>query len=345
MDAQVNIIEMVNADPAIVINDPEKLEQYLQALKTEAESSVIDISTDHGRKAVASAAHKVTRQKTAIDAAGKEANETARAEINKVDAVRRRVREELDTIRDQIRRPLSQWEEQEAARVEWCKNIILDLSEAAVVLETDDAQSVAERLRHVELIAVNQGELQELFEKAKQAKETAISVLNASIARLQQEEKDRAELAELRAQQAEQQRREQEREAQEVALKAEQDRELREAEAAERAAEQARVDAEQKAKAEIAVKEADHQAELERIRQEQIKAEQDRAEQARREQAERDKAEAEELRRQANQKHRKTVMAKASKALQSECGLDAEKAFEVVTAISVGRIANIQIQF
>ena len=62
-------------------------------------------------------------------------------------------------------------------------------------------------------------------------------------------------------------------------------------------------------------------------------------------QAERDRQEAEELRRQNNLKHRKAVMAKVSKALQSKCALSPELSAAVVAKVLAGEIPNIQINF
>ncbi|PHQ71742.1 MAG: hypothetical protein COB93_02385, partial [Sneathiella sp.] len=102
MDTQVNIIDMVEADPAIVITQPEKLDLFLDAVKANAENPDIDLSTDKGRKAIASAAHRVTRQKTSIDKAGMKLNEDAQAKIKEVNAVRNIVKTEMDSLRDQI---------------------------------------------------------------------------------------------------------------------------------------------------------------------------------------------------------------------------------------------------
>lgn len=345
MDTTVSIFEMVDADPSLVIKDSDRLEQLIQALKDNAEKINVDLSTDRGRKAIASAARKVASRKTAIDAAGKEINEAARAEIGKVDAVRRRVKEELDAIRDQIRRPLNQWEEQESARVEWCKNTIQGFSDAAAIREDDTSKSVMARLERLRSTDVSNGEFQEYFERAEAAKNTAEAALQSAAARLEKEESDHAELEALRAQRAEQDRIDQERAAREQAEKAEAERKEREAEAAKHAAEQARLNAEQRAKAEMEAKEAEHKAELERIRQAQIKADQDRRAATERAQAEADKKAAEELRRQADQDHRQSVVSDASKAIEKECGVPAKKASEIVSAIISGSIPNISIRF
>jgi colicin import membrane protein len=59
----------------------------------------------------------VTRSKTAIDDAGKKLNEEARAKINAVDAQRRKIREELDALAEEVRKPLTEWEKAEDQRI------------------------------------------------------------------------------------------------------------------------------------------------------------------------------------------------------------------------------------
>jgi colicin import membrane protein len=56
-------------------------------MKRETDALDADVTTEKGRKAIASMAYKVARTKTAIDEAGKKLNEEARARINAVDEI------------------------------------------------------------------------------------------------------------------------------------------------------------------------------------------------------------------------------------------------------------------
>jgi hypothetical protein len=83
---------------------------------TDTEKATLD--TQVGRSQYASAAAKVARVKTRADTIGKDSIAEAKALIKKVDGNRRYLRERLDDIKAQVRRPLTQWEEQQKAIME-----------------------------------------------------------------------------------------------------------------------------------------------------------------------------------------------------------------------------------
>lgn len=92
-----------------------------------AQAAPLDISSPEGRKAIASLARKVSRSKTAIDDAGKQLNESKRAEIAVVDADRRFARETLDELRDEVRKPLNDWEKADEDRIEAHKAALTEI--------------------------------------------------------------------------------------------------------------------------------------------------------------------------------------------------------------------------
>lgn len=75
--------------PLAVITDAKVYSEFYEKLRQIADEFEADVSTDKGRKEIASLAYKVARTKTAIDDAGKKLNEEARAKINAVDEDRR----------------------------------------------------------------------------------------------------------------------------------------------------------------------------------------------------------------------------------------------------------------
>ena len=113
-----DIVAVVEASPVIVLTDEAKFNQFYEAMREECDRHEPDLSTEKGRKAIASLAYKVARTKTAIDDAGKKLNEEARARINAIDEARRKIRQQLDDLRDDVRRPLTDWEDAEDARAE-----------------------------------------------------------------------------------------------------------------------------------------------------------------------------------------------------------------------------------
>src|SRR5690606_11791300 len=111
-----SIALVVNQTPAIVLTDKKSRDEFYAHVQAEVDAFEPDLSTDKGRKAIASLAYKIARTKTAIDDAGKKLNEEARAKINAVDAERRAVREHFDALSAKVRQPLTEWEEGEKKR-------------------------------------------------------------------------------------------------------------------------------------------------------------------------------------------------------------------------------------
>lgn len=166
--------------------------------------SVPDVSTDKGRKAIASFAHKVVRSKTYLDGVGKQLADEQKEIPKKIDAARRLVRETLDAWRDEIRRPLTEWEEAEQARVERHEagvQALKDAAEAGTDWMRIDPASLRETLAMVERCEIGD-RWEEFAGSAALAKDAAIVSLRAGIASRAQYDAEQAELARLRAEAA-----------------------------------------------------------------------------------------------------------------------------------------------
>lgn len=86
------------------------LDDLLQRIRTEAVSLVPNVNTVAGRKEIASVAYKVSRSKTAIDDAGKALVSDLKKQTGDIDAARKKARDTLDALRDEVRQPLTDWE-------------------------------------------------------------------------------------------------------------------------------------------------------------------------------------------------------------------------------------------
>ncbi len=142
----MNAIATIESNPVAVLTDPKVYSEFYAQMKAEVEGFEPDLSTATGRKAIASLAYKVTRTKTAIDDAGKKLNEDARAQINAVDAQRRKIRDELDELALLARKPLNEWEASENTRKATCDAILNRIGLAGVMTYDDTPATVAERL-------------------------------------------------------------------------------------------------------------------------------------------------------------------------------------------------------
>ncbi|HFN3647181.1 TPA: hypothetical protein ACHFNW_003312 [Enterobacter hormaechei] len=314
------VIEKQNA--MAVFTTKEQLDPIIEAIEKEARSLVPDVSTRKGRDAIASMAHKVARSKTYIDNAGKDLVAELKALPKQIDESRRIVRERLDALKDEVRRPLTEWEaEQERIKAEEAMsamhaealemNIKFDQELAAkfeadhemALLMNKDFDRDREEQRRLAEQAKREHEERIKREAAEQARRDAEAMHKAEIeaaARREAEEKARAELAERQRVEAEQRAAREKQEAEERAR-----REKEEAVAAERRRQE--------------------EAEAARLAEEQRKAE-------------------EEARRAADKEHRRTVNRRVYADLIAQ-GIPEEFAQKAVLAIAGGKVQHAHIKY
>ncbi|CAM7656720.1 hypothetical protein [Klebsiella quasipneumoniae] len=315
------VIEKKNAMAVFTNND--QLDPLIEAIEKEARSLVPDVTTKKGRDAIASMAHKVARSKTYIDNAGKDLVAELKALPKQIDESRRVVRERLDALKDEVRRPLTEWEaEQERIKAE----------EAMLAL-------------HVEALAMNEDFDRQLAARIESDHEMAL-LMNDAFDREQAEKKAEAERQRV-AREEEIKRLAEEKAKREAAEQAQ--REIDAAAAREREAILAkeRAEREQREAAERAEREKQAAVEAER-RKAQEEADRIRREAEQREQArlaeEKRKAD-EQARREADVKHRKAVGTEIVKALLANTSLTRDQAIEVLTAVKDGRIPHTGISY
>lgn len=212
-ETQTALVALVEANPTLVLVDEKKFEDFYEQVKAEAKAMPVDLTTEKGRKAVASMAFKIARTKTAIDDAGKKLNEEARAKINAVDESRRKIRDRFDALKDEVRKPLTDWEADEAERIAKVDRFFSRMEGFSKVTLDDTAEDVKHRYESLDLVAIDERVFQNRHADAVAAKERALSALKDALDRVAREEQERAELARLRAEKEERDRQEAERKA------------------------------------------------------------------------------------------------------------------------------------
>ncbi|HHB7848391.1 TPA: hypothetical protein ACN7B0_003119 [Klebsiella pneumoniae] len=315
------VIEKKNAMAVFTNND--QLDPLIEAIEKEARSLVPDVTTKKGRDAIASMAHKVARSKTYIDNAGKDLVAELKALPKQIDESRRVVRERLDALKDEVRRPLTEWEaEQERIKAEEAMNV---LHAEALAMNEDFDRQLAARIEsdHEMALLMNDAFDREQAEKKAEAERQRIA-REEEIKRLA-EEKAKREAAE-QAQREIDAAAAREREA--ILAKERAEREQREA--AERA--------EREKQAAVEAERRKAQEEADRIRREAEQREQARL-------AEEKRKADEQARREADVKHRKAVGAEVVKALMANTSLTRDQAIEVLTAVKDGRIPHTGISY
>lgn len=315
------VIEKKNAMAVFTNND--QLDPLIEAIEKEARSLVPDVTTKKGRDAIASMAHKVARSKTYIDNAGKDLVAELKALPKQIDESRRVVRERLDALKDEVRRPLTEWEaEQERIKAE---EAMLALHVEALAMNEDFDRQLAARIEsdHEMALLMNDAFDREQADKAAEAERQRIA-REEEIKRLA-EEKAKREAAE-QAQREIDAAAAREREA--ILAKERAEREQREA--AERA--------EREKQAAVEAERRKAQEEADRIRREAEQREQVRL-------AEEKRKADEQARREADVKHRKAVGTEIVKALLANTSLTRDQAIEVLTAVKDGRIPHTGISY
>ncbi|WP_324723797.1 hypothetical protein [Lelliottia sp. JS-SCA-14] len=322
MSEATDLVVIEKSNAMAVFTTKEQLDPIIEAIEKEARSLVPDVSTKKGRDAIASMAHKVARSKTYIDNAGKDLVAELKALPKQIDESRRLVRERLDLLKDEVRRPLTEWEaEQERIAAEKAAE------EERLRIEAEEKSALEALKKQVEADHEMALLMNEAFDRDAKAK--AEEAERQRIAHEEELKRQATEQAKREAEEkAERERAESARREAELRLKAEQ-------------AERDRIAAEQKAEADK--KAAAEQAERDKqaaIAEEQRKA-QEAAEKVRREAdakeaarlAEEKRKADEQAKREADVKHRKTVGTNIVNALTSHTNLTREQAKEVLTAL------------
>ena len=318
----------------------------LDKIKAEVRSTVIDATTDKGRKEIASLAHKVSKAKVAMDEMGKSLTEEQRELINRVNEERRIIREELDSLRDEVRKPLTDYENREKERVAGHESRIANFISVTSDVSELDSVALSKLIEKVE--AFDTSSMEEFANSAETHKGAALFKLgklrDETLAaeqekarieseRIEAEEKARKEREERIAKEAAEKAR---LEAEEIAAAEKQEAEARrlheiaQIEAAAQAREKALRD-----EAELMERIAKEAAE--KLRRDQAKAELDRL----------NAIEAERIadeKRAANKKHRATILGSALQALV-DAGVNANEAGKALDAIEAGKVPAVSIQF
>ncbi|MEI2304975.1 hypothetical protein PU690_28330 [Klebsiella pneumoniae] len=314
------VIEKKNAMAVFTNND--QLDPLIELIEKEARSLVPDVTTKKGRDAIASMAHKVARSKTYIDNAGKDLVAELKALPKQIDESRRVVRERLDALKDEVRRPLTEWEaEQERIKAEEAMNALH--AEALAMNEEFDRQ-LAARIEsdHEMALLMNDAFDREQADKAAEAERQRIAH--------EEEIKRMAAAAAAREVEQRAQREREEAAHREAVLKAQAEQ-----------AERDRIAAEQKAEADkqaaIEAERCKAQEEADRIRREAEQREQARMAEEKR------KAE-EEARRAADVEHRRGINTAAVQALINH-GIPHEWAKACIIAVALGKVPATTIKY
>ncbi len=191
------IIKLPATMTAATFTDDAEFEKLYSQVKEAVDKHIPDLTTKGGRDAIASTAYKVARTKTALIAQGKKLTEGWRDQTKKVNAACNTIEAKLDALRDEVRKPLNDWEAAETARIE-----ALKVRFSALDAGRADAHCPSEQIKSVlaEIEATDIGEdWEEYQDEARIAKDRVLNALRQNLVIAEQRETDALELEELRA--------------------------------------------------------------------------------------------------------------------------------------------------
>ena len=342
--SQIALYEGVNIEQAAYMaafSQPQGLQTIIEQITEQAlvQAEGLDASTPVSRRELASIAYSVAKAKTGIDGEGKDLVAEAKQKIKVVDDNRKAVRDALDKLKDDIRRPVTEFEEAEKKRLAVIQDVIDQLSSLASANDANGGRLSAEqlRLRRHQAAALAKNDYGDMAAEVAEKAAECIKFLDTAITAADEYEQQQAEIQRLQAEQAAREQAE------------------RDAKIAAEAAEKARAEAEAKAKAE---REASERARIEaQLRAEQ--AEQREKDAAARAEAEKQAAIESERQRQ-QQEQQATAAAEAERAANVEnqrkvnrtvmaamleCGIEEEAAKAFLIKVVQGKVPHLKITY
>jgi colicin import membrane protein len=344
----ITIESISNNALSVFTGESDALELILKEIEFNARAVVADVNTNKGRDAIRSNAANVAKAKVRIDDAGKTLTAELKELPKKVDASRKAVRDRLDALRDEVRKPLTDWEqeqdrieqdrvakikaEQEAAEIE--RKYQADWDIALIMNQAFNAEQENKRLKAEQEAAEAEHKYLSDWDIALIMNQAFNAEQENKRLKAEQEAAEAERIAKERAEREEKERAEREERIKQIAIAEEQARQQAAIERAER----------EKKAAEQAAALAIENARLEKERAEREQAEAIEREKARAK-AEADRLQAIEDKRKADTEHRTAVKNAVKVALMSECALTEQQAKEIIKSAIAGKLANLVINF
>jgi hypothetical protein len=340
------------------------IDAILNRIAEDAKSQKLDISTEKGRKEIASLAYKVAQSKSFLDKMGKALGDDARKTIETLNSERKKCVDFLDKLKDEIRSPLTEWENREKKRISDHEFAIFKITNVAINAEQNWPNLTMDFIfENVAALESIDRDWEEFKSRAENEISNAFAKLKDASVKITTRIKEQEELTRLREQeQIRLQKERDEKIAFEAAEKAKREAELKAKEESDRVAREAARAAEQAEKEKLNVlkeKQLAEQRELAAIKEKElaeqrakdaaIKAEKDKQiaienERLRLERIKQAEIEAERVR-ENNKKHTDKINNEVVDAIMHLCIIDENMARMVVTAISTGRIPHTKISY
>jgi len=316
MNNDNELITIAESTTIQVFSETNGLDPYVQEARDFVSNFEHDLSTASSRKKTASLSSKVSKLKVKLDEMGKDLVSDWKKQAKIVDSNRKSMRDALDELRDEARKPLTEWEE-EQSRIEAEEQSRIEAEALLKQLNNDHELGLLLN----EKITAERKEGEERRERERVEVEEAMKAEAARVARIEAERKANKEKEKIEREK---------KAAEERAEKAERDRIAAE--------ERAKIQAEQAEIARIAAEKSSQEAakkaaEDARLAQIQTQKDKDEAERMAQE------------KREANKRHIGKIRKEAKESLMDSTNIDEKTAKSIVLAIHSGTVRNITINY
>ncbi len=316
-----------------------------------------DLTTEKGRKEIISLAYKISNAKNQADKLGKAQNDEHQDAINKTNAERKRIWNELEALQKKVRKPVTDWEDADKERIDEHK-AELQMIEGFKAFAQWDRFSINEIQTAINGTQEHfNREWQEFQHKATKTKDITLEALKMALeARkkydVEQAEAEKLRKAEERAKKAAEEKAKRdhmESEAKvEVERKAAQEREAEIQRQKEKAEHEKKAAEERAVAAEKARKEQEERAKRE-AEEAFIQAKKNVEEAARRErerlEAEQKRVDAEKAKREADVMYKNNIIREIEQAFVDKEGFPHRMASSIAAAIVSGKIPHVTINY
>lgn len=195
VDTDYSVLVVEKNDLQAFFLDAEKLDALYGHVEKMARALVADPLTKEGASQIKSCARQIASVKKRIDDIGKDVVAELKKLPGQIDANRKSLRERLEALQDDIRRPVTEIENRED-EIDGIKGIHLRLANAS-------SEEIAKELESVKKIPLTEDKWHESLDKAKAAIAGETKALELLKATAEKREKDAAELDKLRKNQEE----------------------------------------------------------------------------------------------------------------------------------------------
>lgn len=195
VDTDYSVLVVEKKDLQAFFLDTGKLDAIYGHVEKMARALVADPLTKEGASQIKSCARQIASVKKRIDDIGKDVVAELKKLPGQIDANRKSLRERLEALQDDIRRPVTEIENRED-EIDGIKGIHLRLANAS-------SEEIAKELEFVRSIPLTEEKWHESLEKAKAAVEGEAKALALLLDTALKREKDAAELDKLRKNQEE----------------------------------------------------------------------------------------------------------------------------------------------